>query len=177
MPALTNARHEAFAQHVAKGRSADEAYKLAGYSPSRSAASRLSANVNVQDRIAELVSRGADRAEIDIMRTLTELTRIGTADLRRLLKDDGSIKKPSEWDDDLAAAIASIEVVSKGGADQPIEYVHKVKLWDKNSALEKIAKYLGMFIDRIDATVKHSYSELSDDELARELERKLTGRG
>ena len=45
------------------------------------------------------------------------------------------------------------------------------------SAWGLLGKYHNLFIDRIDATVKHSYSELSDEELARELERKLTGRG
>lgn len=59
MPALTNARHEKFAQELAKGKSASEAYVAAGYGESRSAASRLSTNVNVQARVAELQERAA----------------------------------------------------------------------------------------------------------------------
>ena len=59
MPALGNARHERFAQELAKGKSASEAYVLAGYEESRSAASRLSANVNVQARVDELKERAA----------------------------------------------------------------------------------------------------------------------
>lgn len=59
MPALANARHERFAQELAKGKSATEAYAEAGYEESRSAASRLSANVNVQARVAELKERAA----------------------------------------------------------------------------------------------------------------------
>lgn len=53
MPILTNKGHEAFAQGVAKGLTADQAYQEAGYKPSRSAASRLSTNVNIPARIAE----------------------------------------------------------------------------------------------------------------------------
>ena len=59
MPALSNARHERFAQELAKGKSASEAYVSAGYEESRSAASRLSANVNVQARLDELKERAA----------------------------------------------------------------------------------------------------------------------
>jgi phage terminase small subunit len=43
-------------------------------------------------------------------------------------------------------------VTKPGGEDENgnrvVEHVHKLKVWDKNSALEKIAKHLGMFIDR-----------------------------
>jgi len=54
---LKNARHEAFAQALAAGNSASEAYIAAGYKESRSAASRLSAKVNISQRVAEIVAR------------------------------------------------------------------------------------------------------------------------
>lgn len=59
MGALSNPRHERFAQELAKGKSATEAYFEAGYEESRSAASRLSTNVNVQERVEELKERSA----------------------------------------------------------------------------------------------------------------------
>lgn len=59
MPALPNPRHERFAQELAKGKSATEAYAEAGYEESRSAASRLLTNVNVQERVEELQNRAA----------------------------------------------------------------------------------------------------------------------
>ncbi|MCA1298029.1 terminase small subunit [Stappia indica] len=81
MPALENARHEVFAQGVAKGLSQDEAYARAGYKASRSAASRLSANVSVKARIAELVGKGAEKAEVSVAQVLqglmVEATREG----------------------------------------------------------------------------------------------------
>src|SRR3546814_9831758 len=77
VPVLKNTRHEAFARALAKGMSADAAYEAAGYKPSRSAASRLSSNVNVQGRVCELLERGARRAEIDNARTLQEMVRLG----------------------------------------------------------------------------------------------------
>jgi hypothetical protein len=59
MPALANPRHERFAQELAKGKSATEAYSEAGYQESRASASRLLTNANVQARVAELQERAA----------------------------------------------------------------------------------------------------------------------
>ena len=72
---LGNARHETFAQNLATGMSADAAYKLAGYRPSRAHASRLASNGNVLARIAFLQSQAANRAITtveDIVRQLDE---------------------------------------------------------------------------------------------------------
>ena len=120
-----------------------------------------------------MAAKAAETAEIDIARVLLELTRIGTQDMRRLFRPDGSVKPPAEWDDDLAASISAVEVTStttgEGGA-ATTEHVYKVKTWDKNSALDKIAKHLGMFIDRAEVTVHHHYHDMTDEELDRELE-------
>lgn len=62
MPALKDPKHEAFAQHVAKGMSQQDAYKAAGYKGDRTAASRLSTNVNIGQRIAELTEKAAEKA-------------------------------------------------------------------------------------------------------------------
>lgn len=64
MPVLKNARHEKFAQNVAKGKSATEAYKLAGFNAraksAEAAASRLLGNVKVHARVEELKAAGAE---------------------------------------------------------------------------------------------------------------------
>lgn len=79
MPALDNPKHEKFAQELAKGQSATEAYVAAGYTESRSAASRLSTNVNVVARVAELQDRGAKRAEVTIASLIQEAAEIQEA--------------------------------------------------------------------------------------------------
>lgn len=66
MPVLSNARHERFAQELAKGNTADEAYVLAGYKASRANASTLRAKQNVSDRVTELLDRAAVRTEITV---------------------------------------------------------------------------------------------------------------
>jgi phage terminase small subunit len=75
MPALSNARHERFAQELAKGLSQVEAYRIAGFQPHDSAAARLFGNVRVQERLAEILGKAAVRAEItaaDIAKQLDE---------------------------------------------------------------------------------------------------------
>lgn len=70
MPALSNARHERFAQALSKGMSQAEAYVEAGYKASRSAAARLAADVNICARVAEIAERVAIRTEV----TAAEIT-------------------------------------------------------------------------------------------------------
>jgi phage terminase small subunit len=62
VPILRNPRHEKFAQELATGKSADAAYVRAGYRANRSNAARLSANQDIQKRVAEIQSLGAERA-------------------------------------------------------------------------------------------------------------------
>lgn len=73
MPVLQNPRHEAFAQALAKGKSAAEAYTDAGYKPSRSAASRLSTNVNIEARVGELQGRASKKVEVTLESLAAEL--------------------------------------------------------------------------------------------------------
>ena len=55
MPVLSNPKHELFCQYLALGKTATEAYELAGYKPSRSNASVLRAKQNISDRLAEIL--------------------------------------------------------------------------------------------------------------------------
>lgn len=81
MPVLKNARHEAFAQGLAAGKTQDDAYSEAGFKPSRSAASRLSTNVNVKRRVAEIKARIAEKAEWSAADRLSSLKAIHDAAL------------------------------------------------------------------------------------------------
>ena len=72
MPTLQNPRHERFAQELATGKSADAAYVLAGYRANRSNAARLSANQDIQRRVAEIQSLGAERAAITVETLIAE---------------------------------------------------------------------------------------------------------
>lgn len=92
------------------------------------------------------------KAEATVARVLEEMRRLGFSDMRKAFDANGNLKRPEDWDDDFAAAVSSIEVVTRSIGDGEVEHIHKIKVWDKNSALEKMAKHLGMFIDRIEHT-------------------------
>lgn len=64
MPILQNTRHEKFAQLVASGKSADEAYQEAGYKRARQNAHRMMTNDDITSRIAELQNKAAEKHEI-----------------------------------------------------------------------------------------------------------------
>lgn len=65
MAMLKNARHELFAQARAAGKSVDESYVEAGFTPHRGNAHRLSTNESVQARVNELLERSARGVAID----------------------------------------------------------------------------------------------------------------
>jgi hypothetical protein len=73
VPILKNQRHELFAQEIAKGQSASESYKNAGYRPSRKNASRLRTKEDVAARILELQAATAKSAHITISSICAEL--------------------------------------------------------------------------------------------------------
>ena len=57
MPALSNPRHELFAQVLAAGCSATEAYVKAGYRLNKGNAGRLKTNEHIRKRVEELQAR------------------------------------------------------------------------------------------------------------------------
>lgn len=138
---------------------ATQAAIRAGYSEdtARSIASENLSKPDIAEAIAAAQAERSKRTQVTQDMVIQELARIGFSDLRKALTPDGHLIDPQDWDDDTAAAIASMEVVrrsnigkDKDDPDEPIEFTHKIKTWDKNSALEKLAKHLGMFVDKVE---------------------------
>jgi phage terminase small subunit len=76
MPILKKARHEKFAQELACGKTAREAYKVAGYAPDDGHASRLAGNGKVATRVAELQQAGAEKSAMTAESLIAEADRI-----------------------------------------------------------------------------------------------------
>lgn len=156
-------KQEKFAQEVASGKSQADAYRAAfncvKSKPEtvQANASRLMANSTVAARVSELRGMIADRLAISNERILREIARLALFDPRSLFNDDGTPKPINELDDDTAAAIAGLEVLEEfegTGKDRVfIGYTKKYKIADKNSALEKLAKHLGLYAPQ---KVEHS---------------------
>ncbi|WP_370682253.1 terminase small subunit [Comamonas sp. GB3 AK4-5] len=151
---------------------ATQAAIRASYS-ARTAASqgeRLLRNVEVAKAIQAAQAARAARTEITQDRVLQELARIAFFDIRKLYRDDGTMKDPHEMDADTAAALASIEVkeeLERGEVDEELEdqphggalkrkrgelvagYTIKAKVFDKGSALQLAMRHLGMLNDKL----------------------------
>lgn len=111
----------------------------------RTEASKLLANPNVQAFVQEARQRIASKMELSAERTMREIARLAYFDPRKLFDADGRPLALNQLDDDTAAAIAGVEVVTVGNADMGFGEVRKLKVADKNAALEKAAKILGLF--------------------------------
>lgn len=104
---------------------------------------------DIQAAIQKAQKEAQKRTEITLDRVLQEMAKVAFSDLRKVLGPEGVLLDPSEWDDETAGAIASLEVVTvpagKDAEGNPtIERVHKIKAWDKMAALEKLGKHLGL---------------------------------
>jgi len=116
----------------------------------------------IQESISTAMKAREERTEITQDRVLRELAKIGFADIRKAVKwgadlpvvnsetgevliANGVVLVSSEQiDDDTAAAVSEISQTAQGV---------KIKMHDKKGALVDIGKHLGMFVDRVDATV------------------------
>jgi hypothetical protein len=83
MATFNNARHEKFAQELAKGKAAAEAYTTAGYRYDRGNAARLRANDNISRRVEELQAIGAARTVVTVERLISEAEEIRLAAMEK----------------------------------------------------------------------------------------------
>jgi len=147
-----NRKRLRFRKEYAIDQNATQAAIRAGYSPKSaySQGSRLLRNDEMRACIQADQIELAEKAGISASRVLNELGKIGFSDIRELLSANGNLIDVKDWPDEVAASVSSVELVTKpGGLDDDgnriVEHVAKLKVWDKNSALEKLAKYLGLF--------------------------------
>ncbi len=176
MAILKNTRHEKFAQYIAKGMSATEAYAKAGYKPSEAHASRLAGYGKVRTRIADLMAPAVEATQATVERVLKEMVRLAFYDITEILAVDKqgnvTMRDPTSLPEDLRRAIVGIKPVQVGE-----EHQYEYKFADKQKALDSLARYLQMFKDTVIVeNVFRIVHEMDDDELDRrlaELERAL----
>lgn len=164
MPDLSDKQRK-FAAEYLIDQNATQAAIRAGYSAktARQQGARLLSHVDIQALIAtkaQQVERRAaaveQRIEISAERTLAEIARIGYCDPVQMLDDDGKLLPVSKWPEDARRAIASIKtrrVVEGSGEDAHEVEITEVKFWDKNSALEKLAKHHALYAGEQPGTV------------------------
>lgn len=171
-------RRTAFVEaFIANGQNGTEAAIAAGFSPKTAGAqaSRLLKDVKTQQLLADRRKVLAEKFELRTEDVLRELARIVYADPRKAFDANGNLLPVSEWPDEVAAMIASIEVDEMKVDGAVVGLTKKVKLWDKNSAIDKAMKHLGQY--EKDNAQKHPLQEMNDAALDKFIERKLQESG
>lgn len=164
MPVLKHAKHERFAQEVAQGKTAIEAYVTAGYKRDDGNASKLHARPEVKARIQEITGLGAERAAIAIGVTkekiTAELAKLGFSNMLDYVTiGPGGLPfvDLTALNRDKAAAIQEVIIeesmrheTNEAGEKEAVP-VRKVrfKLADKRAALVDMARHLGMNNDTV----------------------------
>jgi phage terminase small subunit len=169
---LTMKQEKFSVEFVKNGGNASKAYR-ATYNASKMKpetvwrkAAELMGNGKVAARINALRMELNRKLEISAENALKEIAKIAFFDIRKLFDETGSLIPIHKLEEDAAAAIASLDVVTKMNGEHSVCIV-KIKLWDKNAALEKLGKHLKLFTDKLE----HS----TDDSLARLL-REIDGK-
>jgi phage terminase small subunit len=145
LAALTG-RKAAFAREYLMDGNATAAYIRAGYAGkgARANATRLMKDPAIAAAIAAVEAQLAEVSIATIARLEVELERIALADVRKLVNPDCALKLPTEWDDDIAAAVASIDLKEEfdgAGKDRKqTGWVKKVRTWNKVQALVELLR-------------------------------------
>lgn len=159
-------QQQRFVEEYAIDLNATQAAIRAGYSPktAQEQSSRLLSKAIVADAVAKRVATSTKKADLTIERLDQEIARLAFADLRKLYRDDGSLLPPHEWPDDVAAAVAGVDVAEmwegRGADRKKIGELRKVKTWDKTTALTLAARRLGLLRDSAEIKVSVSLEML-----------------
>jgi len=145
-----------FCDHWLIHRNGTQAYKKA-FGPDKKdtvaavQASKLLRKANVSAYLTTQLEAMAEKNAVTRERITAELAKLAFLQPKNLFKEDGTLKALSELDDDVASAIAGLQVdthVTINGENEKAEFeqvnIHKIKLWDKTKALIELAQHLGM---------------------------------
>jgi phage terminase small subunit len=121
----------------------------AGYAAKHAArqAVRLLEMPDIQNALTIKKKQISSKLEISQQRTLLEIGRIAFSDIRKYFNEEGQLRKPSELDDDASAVVSAVESEELTADNMHIGFTKKIKLWDKNRALEMLAKHYGLLGD------------------------------
>lgn len=144
--------HELFCLEYIKDFNGSRAYKAVYKCKAKTAvvsASKLLTKVNIQNRLAKLIEKRAERVEISVDRVLEEAKRIAFADVQDAFNSEGGLKDLKDWPEDLRRGVSSFEVEElfegRGEQREQIGVLKKVKFWSKDKQIENLMRHLGMF--------------------------------
>ena len=148
MAAKLTAKQKRFVAEYLVDLNATQAAIRAGYSQNtaRVIGSENLTKPDIQAAIQEERDKLARKTEITQERVLREYARIAFFDPRKMFDENGNPLSIAELDDDTAAAIAGLDVVTEIDKDTgDTSYTKKYRIANKIGALDSVAKHLGMF--------------------------------
>jgi phage terminase small subunit len=111
---------------------------------------------HVIEAIQKAFKKRSERTEITQNRVLEEFAKLAYLDPRKFFDENDNLKPITDLDDDTAACLSGMDIVTKKvgkGEDSETETVKKIKFADKKSALDSVARHLGMFNDKLGLVV------------------------
>lgn len=146
--ALTPKQERFVAEYLVDLNAAQAAIR-AGYSPkaAKEQGARLLTNAHIQRAVQERRKEHQANTGLTVERVLTEAMRLAFFDIRKLTDAEGNPLPINQLDDDTAAAIQGLELATERSRDEDGSgtVVRKYKIADKNAALERLFKHLGLF--------------------------------
>lgn len=151
-----------FIEEFLKDRNATKAAERAGYSKktARNQGSRLLAKDDIWSAIQKKLEAQLQRVSVDADAVLLELARIAQCDISKAFNEDGSLKPLHDIPVDVRRAIAgveTVEVLGSGGDDgeegegkRALVQTKKLKFWNKNEALQTLARHFKLLTDRVE---------------------------
>lgn len=149
-----NENERMFVQEYLIHRNGIRAYKKVyggiSYSASGVGAHNLLKKPKIKAEISAYLKEQAKRTQITADRVLKEIGRIAFVDPEELQDDEGKVRLLRDVPQEVRKAIAGFEVsrtrtyTDKESGVTTEEQVIKYKLWDKNAALAKLCKHLGL---------------------------------
>lgn len=145
-----------------------------GVKSAKVTASRLLADPKIQSYLGVLKKPLAAVLEITKERTMREIARIAFSDPRKLFDENSRFKAIQDLDDDAAATLASVEIdalyaMTMDGKVQ-VGDTQKVKVFDKNRALDMLAKHFKIYETPAAPPINININNLSPAQLKQLLE-------
>jgi phage terminase small subunit len=143
------ARERRFVEEYLACLNGAKAATQAGYSAktARVTASKLLTKANIAAALETGYKEREKRTLITSDSTVRAIACLAHSDIRKFYDANGDLIPIHSLPDELAACIASIEVVKRNltSGDGKTERVWKIKLWSKPQALELLGRHQGLF--------------------------------
>lgn len=150
-----NARQRAFCREYVIDRNGRAAYQRAGFKATGHSAEvnaeKLLRKTEVKNEVARLEAEVAERAAVTATEVVRHAADMGFIDLGDLFDETGMLKPVHKMPEKVRRILAGVELTSVRTTDGEgvVTVTHKVKLPDRNAALDKLFRHLGLYNDKM----------------------------